>query len=349
MTAQLDQAIKIEDGRPAGAHDLDQITAGPGERTYGLILNFLLTTVLLALLVTVGISLGAGRQALWIVLISATFPITSLLVQSAIERLFTPAGPRKSLRSWLLHLNITILFYTLTSVTTVFAFLGSNALANRFGFELGLFDIRFASGQGILILIGSMWLAAIVSDFFFYWYHRATHVIPLLWQHHKMHHSDQRLEAISSARQNWIEAVFNALFIAVPMIILFKIDPMEQWETGILAGMTAAFLNNFLTLSHMNVRWQVGWLSRFWCSPQMHRIHHSLEPEHIDRNFAFVFPMWDVIFGTYYQPKKDEFPSTGVAGEDGFHSFWDAEIYSQREMWKFVRSRKANATAVTSG
>jgi hypothetical protein len=147
-----------------------------------------------------------------------------------------------------------------------------------------------------------------------------------------MHHSDQRLEAISSARQNWMEALFNALFISAPMIVLFRVDPMNQWETGILAGMSAAFLNNLLTLSHMNVRWQVGWWSRFWCSPQMHRIHHSLEPEHIDRNFAFVFPMWDVIFGTYYQPKKDEFPATGVAGEEGFHSFRDAQIYTPREI-----------------
>jgi len=331
-------ASTIDDARLTGPRD-------PGEDADGLLTGLLLAAVLLALLVGAGMMLGAGRQALWIVLISATFPITSLLVQSAVERMLTPAGPRKSLRSWLLHLNITIFFYALTSVATVFAFLGSSALASRIGFELGLFDIRFASGKGFLILIGSLWLASIVSDFFFYWYHRATHVIPFLWQHHKMHHTDRRLEAISSARQNWLEAVFNALFIAVPMIVLFKVDPLEQWETGILAGMTAAFLNNFLTLSHMNVRWQVGWFSRFWCSPQMHRIHHSLEPEHIDRNFAFVFPMWDVIFGTYYQPKWGEFPATGVHGEDGFHSFRDAAIYSPREMWKYLKQRRAGAAA----
>jgi sterol desaturase/sphingolipid hydroxylase (fatty acid hydroxylase superfamily) len=264
-------------------------------------------------------------------------------LQSAIERLLPPAGPRKSLRSWLLHLQVNTFFAVVSTVTSVAAFLGCSALARHFGFELGLFDIRIASGQGLLVLVASLWLASIIGDFFFYWYHRWTHVNALLWQHHKMHHTDRELEAISTARQNWMEAVFNALFIAAPVILLFKLDPLDQWSTGIAAGVAAGFLNNLLTLSHMNVRWQVGWFSRFWCSPQIHRIHHSLAPEHIDKNFAFIFPMWDLIFGTYVHPKKGEFPDTGVAGEDGFSSFWEAEIYSQREMLKYVRNRRKSA------
>ena len=156
-----------------------------------------------------------------------------------------------------------------------------------------------------------------------------------------MHHTDTELEAISTARQNWIEAVFNSLFITVPVLILFKVDPLQQWHAGIAAGITAAVLNNLLTLSHMNVRVHVGPFARVWCGPQNHRIHHSLEPQHIDKNFAFMFPMWDVIFGTYYHPKPGEFPATGVAGEPGFGSFWEAEIYSQREMWKWLKARLA--------
>jgi sterol desaturase/sphingolipid hydroxylase (fatty acid hydroxylase superfamily) len=45
----------------------------------------------------------------------------------------------------------------------------------------------------------------------------------------------------------------------------------------------------------------------------MHRIHHSREPQHRDRNLAFIFPLWDVLFGTYYHPHPTEYPATGLA------------------------------------
>ena len=299
--------------------------------------------LLLALLAWGGVALSAGQDALWIVLVIATFPIISAVAQSGIERLLPPAGPRKSFRSWLLHLQVNTFFAFARTSFVVAAFLGCSALARQFGFELGLFDIRFGTGQGLAIMIASLWFASILGDFFFYWYHRWTHENLFLWQHHKMHHTDRELEAISTARQNWMEALFDGIFIAAPMIILFKVDPADQWSAGLTAGLAAALLSNLLTLSHMNVRWQVGWFSRFWCSPQVHRIHHSLEPQHINKNYAFQFPMWDVIFGTYVHPKKDEFPATGLADEPGFDGFWEAEIYSQREMVRYIRKRRASA------
>jgi sterol desaturase/sphingolipid hydroxylase (fatty acid hydroxylase superfamily) len=309
----------------------------------GLAGDALLALVLIAMLALVGLALGMGRQPLWIVLVTALFPIISVVLQSGIERLLPAAGPRKSLRSWLLHLQVNTFFAFATSIMSVAAFLGCAALARRFGFEVGLIDIRFATGHGLPVLVASIWLSSILGDFFFYWYHRWTHENAFLWQHHKMHHTDRELEAISTARQNWIEAVFNALLIAMPMILLFRIDPRDQWEAGLFAGLTAAFVNNLLTLSHMNLRLHLGWLARFWCGPQNHRIHHSMEPEHIDRNYAFVFPMWDVLFGTYVHPKKGEFPETGVAGEDGFRTFWEAEIYSQREWLRYIRNKRRQA------
>jgi sterol desaturase/sphingolipid hydroxylase (fatty acid hydroxylase superfamily) len=305
--------------------------------------ELVLALALIALLTLAGLALAGDGRPLWIVLVVALFPILSVVAQSAIERLLPAAGPRKSLQSSLLHLQVNTFFAVASVAMSVAAFLGSAALTRQLGFELGLIDIRIATGQGLLVLVASIWLSSILGDFFFYWYHRWTHVNPFLWQHHKMHHTDRELEAISTARQNWIEAVFNALFIAVPMIVLFKVDPRDQWSAGLFAGLTAGVVNNLLTLSHMNVRLHTGWFARLWCGPQTHRIHHSLEPQHIDRNFAFVFPMWDILFGTYVHPKKGEFPATGVAGEDGFRTFWEAQIYTPREWLKYMRNKRGRA------
>jgi sterol desaturase/sphingolipid hydroxylase (fatty acid hydroxylase superfamily) len=46
--------------------------------------------------------------------------------------------------------------------------------------------------------------------------------------------------------------------------------------------------------------------------PRYHRVHHSLETRHWDKNFASLFPFWDIIFGTAYFPARSEYPKTGL-------------------------------------
>jgi len=53
-------------------------------------------------------------------------------------------------------------------------------------------------------------------------------------------------------------------------------------------------------------------------SPAHHHVHHSCHPEHIDKNFAFVFPVWDLIFGTYFMPDDNRDVKFGVT--EGDHS-----------------------------
>lgn len=278
------------------------------------------------------------RPAVGPALLAALMPIASLLSLSLIERLFKPAGPRKSLQSYLLHLQINVFYFFMAGIAGVLAAMAASALAHRLGFKLGLIDLRFAHGKGLLVLVATVWLSAIVGDFFFYWFHRTLHRTPFLWAHHKMHHMDPELEAITIARQNWIEVFIAALFITLPLIIFFKLGTLEPWQGGIVIGSFLTVLSTLLTIGHLNVRWQVGRASFLYCSPQMHRIHHSPLPQHQDRNFAFVLPLWDVIFGTYYAPSWDEFPPSGVEGEREITSFFEAQIFTQREWWRMFRA-----------
>ena len=57
--------------------------------------------------------------------------------------------------------------------------------------------------------------------------------------------------------------------------------------------------------------------------PRFHRIHHSLEPRHFDRNFAVCFSFWDSLFGTAYWPKKGEWPAVGVKEYPAPRNFWE--------------------------
>jgi sterol desaturase/sphingolipid hydroxylase (fatty acid hydroxylase superfamily) len=97
------------------------------------------------------------------------------------------------------------------------------------------------------------------------------------------------------------------------MGLLVKMSPVQA---GIIS-LAVAQWGNFI---HANIRVNLGPLSTVLCGPQLHRVHHSIEERHRDKNFAAFFPMWDVIFGTYCKP--DGWPKTGVNGVR--HSLRDA-------------------------
>jgi sterol desaturase/sphingolipid hydroxylase (fatty acid hydroxylase superfamily) len=63
---------------------------------------------------------------------------------------------------------------------------------------------------------------------------------------------------------------------------------------------------------HGNIRTNLGPLRYVLVTPQSHRIHHSIEPRHLDTNFGALFSIWDRLFGTQYRG-HDEYPETGIA------------------------------------
>src|SRR5262249_21623352 len=137
----------------------------------------------------------------------------------------------------------------------------------------------------------------IAYDFFYYWTHRLQHTVPALWEQHKLHHMDESVYCISSGRHHWLEEGIRVFTLTLPMSILITI--------GSSLGMVAAFIYTYWAfVIHANVRLPFGPMTPVLCGPQLHRIHHSREPRHRDRNFAAFFPLWDILFGTYHRPQR---------------------------------------------
>jgi sterol desaturase/sphingolipid hydroxylase (fatty acid hydroxylase superfamily) len=103
---------------------------------------------------------------------------------------------------------------------------------------------------------------------------------------------------------------------------------------GIAGAVIAFFEGNWRMFNHANIRVGFGRMSWLLTSPQMHRVHHSRLPEHQNKNYASVFPIFDVIFGTYYHPRRDEFPPTGVPGAADVLTFSEALTLPFREWWQ---------------
>ncbi|MES2161766.1 MAG: sterol desaturase family protein [Pseudomonadota bacterium] len=285
------------------------------------------------------------RQPLALLWMPVLTPTAILLLLTLLERLLPPAGPRKSMEVWFLHLRIAIFQGFTFDLAGMAIQTLSEKYAKAHGFSAGFVDLSFATGKGILAMLAAAWLYLVVMDFFYYWFHRAFHTWSVLWAHHKLHHMDPELDAITMGRDNWFEGIAAGFMMILPATLIFKFDNLDGWQMGVAAGIMATFIQTVVMIGHLNVRIQAGRFSLLWCTPQVHRIHHSTLPHHWDKNFAFVLPLWDYLFGTYYQPAADEFPPTGVAGEVEIRSFWESQIFTQREWWRlfvsFLEKRRA--------
>ncbi len=136
-----------------------------------------------------------------------------------------------------------------------------------------------------------------------YWFHRLQHCVPFLWSMHSLHHSAEAMTTATGARHYWVEqAIISAFLPSAAMV--FKIPPEILLVTSLF------FITEYL--AHMNVKVRFGPLMLVLNNPQFHRIHHSIEPQHRDRNFCKNLPIFDVIFGTAWVPGKDEYPRTGL-------------------------------------
>lgn len=167
-------------------------------------------------------------------------------------------------------------------------------------------------GGGLVILPDESWgllwaipLFAFAMELADYGFHRAQHAWPLLWAMHSFHHSDRHLGATTSVRHFWAEAAIRAAIVYMPVLLILRPSPTALTIYG--------FLILWGNVDHLNVRWSFGRFCVLWTSPQYHRIHHAADPRLLNRNFAALFPVIDLAFGTYYRPARDEYPASGLA------------------------------------
>lgn len=143
-----------------------------------------------------------------------------------------------------------------------------------------------------------LWLQAVqiylLVDFCAYWTHRLFHR-GRWWPFHAVHHSSEELDWLGSLRVHPVNDLVNKLAQVTPVLLL-GYNPLVTLSTAPILTFYALFL-------HANVNWDFGPLRSVIATPVFHRWHHSREREAWDKNFAGLFPFWDLLFGTYYMPK----------------------------------------------
>jgi sterol desaturase/sphingolipid hydroxylase (fatty acid hydroxylase superfamily) len=186
----------------------------------------------------------------------------------------------------------------------------------------------FLPAEGLGLLLGAL-AYVVVMDLGEYIFHRAQHAVPALWALHSLHHSDPAMNVSTAIRHFWLEQAIKSVTVYLVVSLIFVPSPIIIGIYGV-----AAYYNYF---SHMNLRIGFGRFV-FLNSPQNHRIHHSTQPQHQGKNFAALFPIIDVIGGTYHRPGADEYPATGLDDGDRPLSlveaiFWPARGLLRQHRW----------------
>ena len=148
-------------------------------------------------------------------------------------------------------------------------------------------------------------LGYLLITFVFYWWHRMRHESYFLWvTFHQLQHSASRLETITSFYKHPLEIVLNSLLMGSIAYLLLGLN-VEAVAWTVLYSSVAEYLY------HMNIR-TPHWAGYFFQRPEMHKIHHK-EGVHTN-NFSDI-PLWDMLFGTYENPKEYKDDACGFSDE----------------------------------
>lgn len=141
----------------------------------------------------------------------------------------------------------------------------------------------------------------LVMDCAYYWFHRLSHEHNFLWAGHAVHHQSEYYNLSVALRQSWIQQCFSGVFY-LPLAL--GGIPVEMFITLYALNTLSQFW------IHTQLIDRIGPLEAVLNTPSHHRVHHGVDDDYVDKNYAGALIIWDKLFGTF-EPEK-EAPRYGV-------------------------------------
>lgn len=211
-------------------------------------------------------------------------PLAVLFAAGLIEAIIPFRAQRRGFRRTATNLTLTmvtfVMYFTLNgAIAGAAAVLGDAA---PFPVIAGMEPVA-AVIVSVIVLDGFSWLA-----------HLLMHKVPFLWRIHKVHHSDPVVDATTTYRQHPFESVVRTAFSGGPVLAL-GLPPLGFAVYRMLSALNAI-------LEHVNIKVPLRldtFLTMFWVTPNMHKVHHSRHQPETDSNYANLFAFWDRLFATF--------------------------------------------------
>src|ERR1700682_200383 len=145
---------------------------------------------------------------------------------------------------------------------------------------------------------GSVWpslIAFFAVDFTYYWWHRLSHRVNLLWAVHAVHHQSEDYNLAVALRQA-VLSVWTIWPLHLPLA-LAGIPPATFLIVDSLSTLYQFWI-------HTELVGKLDWFERLFNTPSQHRVHHAVNPRYLDRNYGATLCGWDRLFGTFVEERE---------------------------------------------
>lgn len=210
------------------------------------------------------------------------------------------------------------------------------------GFFIWLYEYRILDSLGPATIEGFfdiswhkqhwwVWIICFFADdFTFYWHHRLSHEIRLLWTGHINHHSAIQYNFATALRQSPKEYLYKKIWwIWMPLL---GFHPLM-----ILTCMQISLIYQFLL--HTELVKKLGFLEWFMNTPSHHRVHHGSDITYLDKNYGGVFIIWDKLFGTFL-PETFK-PTYGITKNIESYNLYKITFHEFFSLMKDVKNAKS--------
>jgi sterol desaturase/sphingolipid hydroxylase (fatty acid hydroxylase superfamily) len=161
------------------------------------------------------------------------------------------------------------------------------------------------------------WLVLILADdFAFYWMHRLSHEVRLLWATHVVHHSSERYHLATALRQSWTAPIIETPFWLPLALVGFH-------PHMILLQMSLNLIYQYWV--HTETIRSLGPLEYVMNTPSHHRVHHGSNPQYLDKNYGGIFIIWDRLFKTF-EPEVEKV-RYGLTKNVGTHNWFKIQVH----------------------
>ncbi len=180
----------------------------------------------------------------------------------------------------------------------------------------------------------NMWWAWLIllfaDDFLYYWFHRISHEVRFFWNFHVVHHSSNKFNLSVAVRQSWFSGVAHWVFYLPLAVMGFPL-----WAYAAMHGFNLIY--QFWIHTEL-----VDKLPRpveyFLNTPSHHRVHHGVNNQYLDKNYAGVFMIWDRMFGTFVG--EEEKVRYGIITPLKSYNWLWINSHAWAEMWSAMKTRK---------
>lgn len=216
------------------------------------------------------------------------------------------------------------------------AFFCYEAIRGQIGINLFQFDFsnpfQLENESSIRTTAILSWLFVfILADLVFYTYHRVSHEVNFFWASHIVHHSSEEFNLSVALRQTMFRNLFYFLF-AIPLAVI-----NIPWEVVVISdalNRTYQFTTHTRLISKFP-----AWIEYIFVTPSHHRVHHAVNPNYIDKNYAGVFILWDRIFRSFAEEKEE--PVYGITKAlNSYNPLW-ANFHAYKDIWMKILDAKS--------